>query len=224
MSASQASVVSEGMEYANPYQQYRRLIQVVTNETIAPEVLPFESAVVDGIVDQIQYMNENMQRLKSKLDRFCVEQHQMELERMSFVLRKYFRTRLEKIERSAKDLVLKLNEPDGKEAVMRLLSSAELKYLDRYVTSMDQHMEKTVLSKVPAIVRNFKLTDIASDEKTQFDCNYVFVKAVVPTNVTVDDPVVGQEVVVMDRGSQHFLPYSAVRTHLTSGSKDLLLM
>lgn len=221
MSASQES---EAMEYANPYQQYRRLIQVVTNETIAPEVLPYETDVAEAIVDQVQFMSENLQRLRPKLDRFCVEQHQMELERFAFVLRKYYRTRLEKIERNAKDLVKRLNEPDGKEAMMRLLSAAELKYLDRYVTSIDQHLENTVLSKVPAIVRNFKLTDIASDQKTQFDCNYVFVKAVVPTTVTVDDPVVGQEVVSMEKGSQHFLPYSAVRDHLTSGSKDLLLM
>ena len=169
-------------------------------------------------------MKANLQRLKPKLDRFCVEHHQMELERFNFVLRKYYRSRLEKIEKCAKDLVKKLNEPGGKEAMMKLLSPGELKYLDRYETSIDAHLEKTVTGKVPSNMRNFNLKDIASNEKTEFDCNYVFVKAVVQTTVTVDDPIVGQEVVVMEKGSQHFLPYSAVRNHLHRGSKDLILL
>lgn len=212
------------MDYESPYQVYRRLIDVATNESIAPEVLPYEADIADCIVDQVEYMKENLERLKPKLDRFCVEQHQMELERFCFLLRKYYRTRLEKIERCAKDLVKKLNAPDGKETMKKLLSPGELKYLDRYVTSIDTHLEKTVLGKVPINMRNFHLTDIASNEKIEFDCTYVFVKAVVRTSVTVDDPVVGQEVVVMEKGSQHFLPYSAVREHLNSGSKDLILL
>ena len=225
-SASQASIVEDPMtEYQTPYQVYRRLIEVVTNETVAPEVLPYEGEVADIIVDQVQHMRDNLQRLKPSLNRFCVEQHQMELERFSFVLRKYYRTRLEKIERCSKDLVKRLNNgPEGKEQVMRLLSPAELKYLDRYVTSIDNYLRSNVLDHLPSNMRAFHMTDIASNERTEFDCNYVFVKAVSETTVTVDDPVVGQEVVVMAKGSQHFLPYSAVRDLLHEGSKDLLLL
>lgn len=222
--ASQAAAFSEAMEYQSPYHVYRRLIQVVTNESIAPEVLPYEKDIANEIVEQVQHMKDNLQRLKPKLDRFCVEQHQLELERINFVLRKYYRTRLEKIERNASELVKQLNEPNGKEAMMNLLSPAELKYLDRYVTSIEGHLDKTVLSKVPINMRSFHLSDIASNAKTEFDCNYVFVKAVVETSVTVDDPIVGQEVVAMEKGSQHFLPYSAVRDHLMQGSKDLILL
>lgn len=223
-SQSLSQVIESGNEYADPYQVYRRLLDVVTNETYSPEVLPYETEVTDLIVDQLQHMSESLEGTRSAMNRFCTEQHQMELERYSFVLRKYYRTRLQKIEKSAIELVKRLNAPDGKAVIGKLLSPAELKYLDRYVTSIDAHLVTTVSQHLPVMVSEFKLTDIVSNEKQEFDCTYVFVKAINRTFVTVDDPVIGQEVVVMEKGSQHFLPYSAIRNHLQQGSKDLILL
>ena len=40
----------------------------------------------------------------------------------------------------------------------------------------------------------------------------------------VDDPITGQEVVEMEKGAQHFLPFSAVRPLLLKSSKDLILL
>lgn len=212
----------EGNEYENPYQVYKRLIDVVINETIAPEVLPFEEAIVDCIVDQVQYMQDNLKRVASKLGSFCVEQHQMELERFRFVINKYYRTRLEKIERNAPNLV-KMVKTDQTSA-SKILSDLELRFLDRFVSSIDDHLHNTILQRFPVNMKSFQLEDVAKNEKLENNTHYVFVKAVKKCSVLVDDPLTGQEVVEMAKGSQHFLPFSAVRPLLQNSSQDIILL
>ncbi|KAI1307279.1 DNA replication complex GINS protein SLD5 [Halotydeus destructor] len=225
VSASQGpsqSQVESQEEYETPYQVYRRLVEVVLNETIAPELLPYEEAIVECIVDQVQHMGENIKKFGKKLDSFCVEQHRIELERFSYVVNKYYRTRLEKMESSSSALI-KLLQNDREKAA-NMMSSQEMKYLDNYVSSIDGHFADTVLKHLPDNMKSFKLTDISTNDKHEFDANYVFVKAAKKTSVIVDDPLTGPEVVNMDKGAQHFLPYSSVRSSLQNGSKDLLLL
>lgn len=214
--------ITEGEEYDSPHQVYKRLVEVVINETLAPELLPYEEAIVECIVDQVQHMSDNIKRLGSKLGSFCTEQHKIELERFSYVVSKYYRTRIEKIEANAPYLV-KLLKFDRVKAA-RVMSNQEIKYLDNYVTSIDENLDSTVLNMMPPNMRSFKLTDVSSNDRNEMDTNYVFVKATKKSSVIVDDPLTGQEVVEMAMGAQHFLPYSAVRPHLQSGSKDLLLL
>lgn len=212
----------EAGEYDNPYQVYRRLIDVVINETVAPEVLPYEEPVVDCIVDQVQYMQDNLKSISSKLGSFCVEQHQMELERFRFVINKYYRTRLEKIERNAANLV-KMVKGDPELAKI-ILSRDELKFLDRYVSSVDEYLSKSILQRLPVNMQNFHLEDVAQDEKKENDAHYVFVKALKKVSVVVNDPRSGQEVVNMEKGAQHFLPFSAIRPVLLKSSQDIVLL
>jgi len=208
--------------FETPYQVYRRLVDIVRNESSAPEVLPYEESLVDLTEDQIQHMKSNLEKHRPKLDPFCIEQHSMELERVSFVVREYLRIRLKKIEDNASTLV-RLLKTDTQQA-LRILSPLEAKYLDRYITSIDDHLQRTVLNFVPLNMKSFRLVDVASNEKQEFDAHYVFVEALNTISVTVDDPIKGQEVVTMEKGSKSFLPYSGLRRHLISGSKDLLLL
>lgn len=208
--------------YGSSSEVYKRFLQIVTNENISPEVLPFEEAIVTNIMAQITHMNDDINKMRKKLPSFCIEQHSLELERFSFVVKKYLRTRLHKIEDNATHLI-SLIRHDRAQA-NKIMSPYEVKFLDRYVSSIDGHLESTVLKKVPSNMTSFKITDVETDEQLELDSHYVFVKALKDTTISVDDPVTGLQVVQMTKGSQHFLPYSAVRKPLLAGSKDLLLL
>jgi len=212
----------EPEEYDTPHQVYKRLVEVVINETLAPELLPFEEPIVDCIVDQIQHMSDNIKKLGSKLGSFCTEQHKIELERFSYVVNKYYRTRIEKIEANAPYLVKVLKFDRIKAS--KLMSNTEIKYLDNYVTSIDEHLDSTVLNLMPPNMQSFKLTDASSNQDDEHKSNYVFVKALQETSVQVDCPLNGLETVEMKKGEERFLPYLSVRDHLQSGSKALLLL
>ena len=209
-------------EYENAYQVYKRLIDVVINETIAPEVLPFEEEIIEFIVEQVQDMQDKLTRHASTIESFCGEQHRMELERFRFVINKYYRTRLEKIEKNASNLV-KMAKND-RALASKILSDLELRYLDKFVSSIHDHLKESLLHRFPDNMRSFELEEVAKDEKLENNTHYVFVKAVKKTSVMVDDPITGQEVVEMEKGSQHFLPFSAVRPLLLKSSKDLILL
>lgn len=212
----------QGNEYENPYQVYKRLIDVVVNETIAPEVLPFEEAVVDCIVDQVQYMQDNLKKIGPKLGSFCMEQHQMELERFRFVINKYYRTRLEKIEKNAANLVKMVK--NDRDLASKVLSDLELRFLDKFVSSIDEHLNNALLQRLPVNMRSFLLEDVAKNEKLENNAHYVFVKALDKVTVVVDDPVTGREAVDMEKGAQHFLPYSAVKPLLMDSTQKLVLL
>lgn len=210
-------------EFDNPFQVYKRLIEVLSNELQSPELLPYESLVVEYMVDQIQHMGDNIKQFANRLSSFCIEQHKMELERFNFVINKYLRTRLEKIERNASTLI-KIIKSDHERA-KRLMSMGEMKYLDNYVISINDHT-RNALSGLPPAHQSFNLCDIKSNDRSQFDCHYVFVKALQNTSVLVEDSFSDTtfENRELEKDSYYFLPYSAVRRHLQSSSKDLVLL
>ena len=213
-------------EFETPAQVYNRLIQLVSNEIQSPEVLPYEQAIVDCIVDQIQHMNDNIKKLQNKLDPFCVEQHKIELERYGYVVNKYLRTRIEKIESQAASLIKVVQSNTN--LASKLMSRHEIKHLDNYVSGIDNYLNQSVLSRLqfsPTPVMSFKLVHIESDDENIFENTYVFVRALKQTQMIIEDKNgQNQEIVELEKGTQHFLPYNAVRRHLVTGSKDLLLI
>ena len=224
MSSEEAQRSVDYDNYETPKQVYTRLIELINNQISSPEVLPYDETVIDCMLEQIQHMSDNMKRLADKLDQFCVEQHTTELERFNYACHQYLRTRLDKIEANA-SLLIKSLQTNSK-SVEKLLSKNEIKYLDNYVTGIDLYMNDSVLSQLPfsrTSMLTFNSVDVANSEPNYLDNTYVFVKAVKPTHVLVDDPS-GQQTVQLETGSQHFLPYTCVRRHLMTGSRDVLLI
>lgn len=76
------------------------VIQIVEeawiNEKFAPEILPNKSELVDCLLEQLTFMEENL--LNLSCTDFKKSIHQMEVDRLRFLLSSYLRTRLEKIE------------------------------------------------------------------------------------------------------------------------------
>lgn len=66
------------------------------NEKFAPEILPHKAEVVECLLGQISYMEKNLENLDSGSTYKML--HQMELDRLRFVVTSYLRIRLEKIE------------------------------------------------------------------------------------------------------------------------------
>lgn len=207
-------------EYSTPLQVYRRLLIVVNNELSSPDLLPYEQLIVDCILEQIEHMKETLNKFKSSLDKFCSEQHQMELERLTFIVKKYYRARIEKVERNSQSLVNMIKK--NKRLAFKIMSTQEIKYLDNYINSIDHNLA-SVCSTMPKNMQSFHLLDIKPDERFN-DNRYVFIKGLKDTSVLVEDPQFGQEVIEIPTGSQHFLPFSAVKSNLVTGSKDILIL
>ncbi|KAJ8935672.1 hypothetical protein NQ314_012693 [Rhamnusium bicolor] len=66
------------------------------NEKFAPEILPHKSELVEALLGQISHMEENLRDVES-ID-FKNSIHQLEVDRLRFLVSSYLRTRLEKIE------------------------------------------------------------------------------------------------------------------------------
>ena len=88
----------------NSYEQRLKLFQMNTllhNEKMAPELLPFQFELVESLLRLVS-SREQMIEQKRQVDaddRFNVNVNKMELERVKFVIKSYFRFRLAKIER-----------------------------------------------------------------------------------------------------------------------------
>ncbi|CAN6548461.1 unnamed protein product [Malus baccata var. baccata] len=67
-------------------------------EKATPEVLQFESALIRRIIEQIQLMEETVEEFtESGIDPLTVSLYQMDLDRTQFLLRSYYRIRLQKV-------------------------------------------------------------------------------------------------------------------------------
>ncbi|GBM65262.1 hypothetical protein AVEN_46103-1 [Araneus ventricosus] len=60
-----------------------KLEEIWVNEKLAPELLQYEFDVVEIILDQIQHMESNLQKIQKK--DFRVVFHEMELDRIKYV-------------------------------------------------------------------------------------------------------------------------------------------
>lgn len=66
------------------------------NEKFAPEILPHQKELVECILEQIRYVEDNLGSLDNK--NFAKSVHQLQVDRLRFLIASYLRTRLEKIE------------------------------------------------------------------------------------------------------------------------------
>uniref|UniRef100_A0A2K5NQ47 GINS complex subunit 4 n=1 Tax=Cercocebus atys TaxID=9531 RepID=A0A2K5NQ47_CERAT len=77
-----------------PAELIERLEQAWMNEKFAPELLESKPEIVECVVEQLEHMEENLRR--AKREDLKVSIHQMEMERIRYVLSSYLRCRLMK--------------------------------------------------------------------------------------------------------------------------------
>lgn len=161
------------MEIDSLQDLYQRLVEVLQNELEVAELLPYQAEILDFVVEQINHMTNVINMTKKQWSPFCIEQHQIELERITYLVNNYLRTRLKKIEASAPYLIKMLRTDIDR--ANKYMSPVEAKYLDRYNDSIDSYMMDVVMKDMPENVRRFRLANMISQQEEKARTSYAFV-------------------------------------------------
>lgn len=200
-------------EFDSLQQLYERLVEVTQNELeLSNDLLPYQAAVVDIIVEQITHMNNVLNTHKNRWKPFSIEQHKIELERFSYLINTYLRTRIKKIEANAPYLINLLRT--NRERADKYLSSLEAKYLDRYSLSVDSYM-KNIISNMPDNMQRFKLASIKPRHKFE----YAFVQGLEEAAI-----VDGESEIRLEPDVCRILTVSTIIDLLEKGSRQFKLI
>ncbi|KAI4465451.1 sld5 protein [Holotrichia oblita] len=118
------------------------------NEKFAPDILPNKSEVVDCLLGQISYMEENLRNLKTA--DFQKSIHQLEVDRLRFLVSSYLRQRLQKIE-AYTFIILRQEEQRLEQNEELYLTNNELEFARSYKESIEQHFDD-ILSFWPGVI------------------------------------------------------------------------
>ena len=126
-----------------------RLKRAYVNEKCAPEILPFEHDLMRRVTESVDAQESTVAASRaaagsgasSATDDLTAHVYHAELNRIRFLMRAYYRTRLRKIEAHAMHCV---KEPD----VLERLSDLEKRYASEYVDIVDEHFS-SVLGQMP---------------------------------------------------------------------------
>lgn len=119
-----------------------------TNEVFAPEMLPHQTDMLELMIGQVAHMEENMKELDKNDFRFVA--HQMELERIRYIMASYLRCRLQKIETYTRHI---LNEEAARNDDEKRLSPEETKFAQEYLDNVEQHFHHIALQYMPNMQR-----------------------------------------------------------------------
>lgn len=99
------------------------------NEKFAPEILPNKMELVECLLAQINYFEDNREELNN--DQLQKNLRQLEVDRLRFIVSSYLRTRLEKIETYAFS-ILKEDEARHERGEATYLTENELEFALNY--------------------------------------------------------------------------------------------
>ncbi|WFD39751.1 GINS complex subunit [Malassezia japonica] len=195
------------------------------NERGAPEIQPWNAALVESVMDQIAQQQSILDSLASDAstseeEHFRLNLVQLDVERAKWLMRSYLRARLAKIEKHAAHLMAHRSE-------QQRLSDVELGYARRYHQLNSDHFHSTVLQFLPEPMRGMQ--DAAPGAAPGSTAGGMV------TAPNLDAPVFvycredcgplrlpDGEPAVLARGTIHLLRYRAVRTLLHQRRVELL--
>lgn len=185
------------------------------NEKFSPEILPHKSEYVECMLEQIKFMESNINLLQST--DIQVEIYRFELERIRFIITSYLRCRLKKIEQFASYI---LDQEKDRNVDERYLSESELKFAMEFVQHLDTHFN-SVLKEMPW---NLQTIEPANKNIKPNMNSYVFLRSnKTVSNVIVKDVFENRdEDVELLENSQHLLPYSCIANYVKEKSVQLL--
>ncbi|CAN4128038.1 unnamed protein product [Withania somnifera] len=188
------------------------------NEKAAPEILQHETALVQRSREQIQLMEETVEEFsKNDVDPLTVSLYQMDLDRTLFLLRSYLRTRLQKVENYAFHIQKNTDS-------WNRLSKQEQKFAERCISDMEQHLDRSVLSKLPnGFKSHLKQSSLSlADDmvpEPQLD-QYVICRS--KRNLGSFQLDESGEPVNIEANDLYALPYKSVKQLVESGQIDLI--
>lgn len=193
------------------------LTQAWVSERIAPEILPYNQALVDTINTklrkQIEFLEET--EIRDAKTNFKLVIIQTELERVKYLMRSYLRTRIHKVDKYALHC---LRDQD----MMLRLSSLERQYVQKHQAILERHYHLAFLKDLPESGNLRKLDDLAAAGLSMIDVpdlnKAVFCKVVKPIASEIK---IGAETMDLEMGNILLIRYGAVRNFLYDESMVL---
>ncbi|KAL8166755.1 hypothetical protein V2J09_008254 [Rumex salicifolius] len=188
------------------------------NEKAAPEILQFETDLIQRSREQIQLMEDTTEEfMKSGFDPLIVSIYQMDLDRAQFLLRSYLRIRLQKIEMN----MLYISKTD----LWNRLSREEQRFAKRHDENMKNFLDESVLSKLPTGYQSNLKQSNASEEEDMVPephvDTFVFCKSKGSIGAVALDES-GDEIVDLVEDDLYVLRYKSVKPFLENGQIDLV--
>jgi len=180
----------------------------------APEILFFEEEMVQTVKSLIEEQQAIIDegRAEHKSD-FLANIQQMEVDRLTYILNSYVRTRLKKIEKYA--LYILRNA-----GILERLSEFEKKFAEGYVDLFEAHMMSSFLEHLPPNVRSIEQQTADTNMIDEPDLNQIvfarFKQDVGQVQITELDEF------VIKAGDLLALPYSTVKDFLLDGQAELV--
>lgn len=128
---------------------------VMLNEEFSPEILQYATDTVTGVQGLVSEQEDALDAIEfggtgfETPTGFEVHIKRMEIDRVNYLLRAYFRVRIKKIERS----VLYVFKDKGENDTFDKLSEAEKKFAKSYVDLVEGHFNRSFLSMLPEKLR-----------------------------------------------------------------------
>ncbi|KAK4269236.1 hypothetical protein QN277_022422 [Acacia crassicarpa] len=193
------------------------------NEKAAPDILRFETDLIGRIREQIQLMEETAEEKSAAgVDPLSLSLYQMDLDRAQFLLRSYLRIRIQKIEKFVFHIA-------KTEELWNKLSREEKNFARRCTEDLKQHLEDSVLSKLPENYQSFQKQSVISEEddmipEAQLDTFVVCRSKEYLTGIQLEDGPVDDRSMLfeMEPGVLYFICYKSIKALVESGKIDLL--
>jgi len=194
---------------------YTKLHTFWHQEKHCPELLEYDSDVVEQVKEQIEARQEWIDQLledtataaglnagEASVQHVLATLAQVDLDRVKYVLANWMAQRLEKIEAHPLHMREKVDH----------LSDAELDYLKEYGPLLEVHLRQTVLDHIPEAWQ--KLDEANMIDQPDYDGYHFWL---------VNEVIEAEEDVEQDEGSCLVAKYSAMREFMREGKVELQL-
>ncbi|KAL2337973.1 hypothetical protein Fmac_012419 [Flemingia macrophylla] len=193
------------------------------NEKAAPEILRFEFQLVSRLREQIELMEDTIHdKSTSSTDPLFLSLFQMDFDRTLFLLRSYLRIRIQKIEK----YMFHIRKTDE---LWNRLSKEEKEFTEVCIEDLKQHLEESVLSKLPATYQSILRQSVTSEKddmvpEPELDTFVLCRSKEYLTGIQLEDGPVDDrsKLFEMEPGVLHFICYKSIKALVESGKIDLL--
>ncbi|XP_078421358.1 DNA replication complex GINS protein SLD5 [Cetorhinus maximus] len=208
----------EEEEILTPAQLIAKLEEAWLNEKFSPDLLQSKSEIVECVMEQLDHMEQNLQRAREGDLKVTI--HRMEMERIRYVLSSYLRSRLQKIEKFFPHILEK--EKSRLEVEPSYLSPQEFAFAKEYTANCETYLKSLALKHMPPNLQMLDLLKAAP--KPNLD-SFVFLTVKErQENILVEPETEDQReyTVDLEEGSQHLMRYKTIAPLVASGAVQLI--
>jgi len=197
------------------YEVLARVEKAWLNEKLCTELLVPLLEETDCMQEQLRILEQNFKILSKRDIRLPI--HQMEGERIRYLLTSYYRVRLMKIQKFPWFILNQdLNRTQGEAS---RLTPQERKFLKEYTENLESHLSTVGLQHMPAATR--KVPEHLLNFQPNLD-SYVFFKSHCDADIVIEGPDREEEDVHIEAGSRYVMRYRPV-SHLLHSDKIELI-